>query len=449
MPTQIGTLNAAYVGAVPFLAQREIDPNLYDGANEKQFSDTMQIFGRMMEGKMWNFHSFINNNTYQVLQVDTVTVNNSNQVTFVLTAATSGFVRQFDLIKFTNGLRGWVKTAPTHTSTQDTITVRSVDQQGLSVTAGDILVAPANAMPESSGAVSSLIYGTDQYANLIQVFAESHLETDVEKLTPVEVTVEGKPYYGVYQFITKLAKLKTGISATMFDGRISSGSTFDNSGSFLTDPNTGLPTQTTMGLDQWVKTYGINTTVNTRGVVTTADIDNLIGQMNAAKAPLTFLGFTGTSAKTNYEDLLKNFTQATGLNSVRLMIDGKDVDMEVDTFHRGNHNFKFVPTSILDHPQLFNYHGAPDISQSIYWTPDGMCPVVGGQGREPYIGIKYKKQAVTGGYGDDIISEVQTGALAPVPTNDIRNWAVTWASYQGLAVVNPKHIAKQLVATAP
>lgn len=449
MSTQIGTLTAAYVGAVPFLAQRDIDPNLYDAANEKQFSDTMQIFGRMQEAKMWNWHWFINNNTYQVLQVDTVTVNNASQVTFVLTAPTSGFVRQYDLIKFTNGKRGWVKSGPTHTSTQDTITVRSVDASGLTVTAGDILTAGANAVPESSGVVSSLIYGTTQFLNLIQAFREGHTETDVEKLTKVETYVEGQPYYGIYQFITKFAKLKTGISATMFDGLISTGSTFDNSGSYLTDPTTGLPTQTTMGLDQWSTTYGINSTVATKGVVVTSDIDNLIQQMNAAKAPLEYLGFTGTAPKTNYEDLLKNFTQATGLNSVRLVIDGKEVDMEVDAFNRGNHKFNFVPTSILDHPQLFNYHGAPNISQSIYWVPKGMCPVVGGAGMEPYIGIKYKKQAVTGGYGDDIYSEWHTGALAAVPIGDVANWQVNWMSYQGLDVKNPLHIAKQVVAIQP
>lgn len=450
MSTTIGTLTAAYVGAVPFLAQRDIDPNLYDAANEKQFSDTMQLFGRMTEGKMWNFHSFINQNTFQVLQVDTVTSGNGTpNVVFVVTAPTSGYARLYDLIKFTNGVIGWVRITPTHTSTQDILTVRSVDGSNITVTAGDILSDGGNAVPESSDKVASRIYGTTQYQNLIQAFREGHTETDIEKLTKVEVTVEGQPYYGIYNFITKFQGLKTSVSAKMFDGRISSGSTFDNSGSLLTDPVSGLPTQTTMGLDQWTTTNGIISPVATLGTVLLSDVDNLIAAMNSAKAPLQYLGFTGTQPKSTYENLLKNLTQAAGLNSVRLIIDGKDVDMEVDTFKRGNHSFEFVPTSILDHPQLFNYHGAPDISQSIYWSPKGMCPVVGGAGMEPYIGIKYKKQAVTGGYGDDIYSEWHTGALAPVPVGDVANWQVNWMSYQGLAVKNPIHLAKQKVSIQP
>ncbi len=446
MSTTIGTLTAAYVGAVPFLAQRDIDPNIYDAANEKQFSDTMQLFGRMTEGKMWNFHSFINDNTFQVLQVDTVTTTAATTVVFVLTAATSGFARQYDLIKFPTGQRGWVRIPTTHTSTQDTLTVKSVDGTILNVAHNDILTAGANAVPESSDKVQSRIYGTTQYQNLIQAFREGHTETDIEKLTKVEVTVEGQPYYGVYNFITKFAGLKTSVSATMFDGRISTGSSFDNSGSLLLDPVSGLPTQTTMGLDQWTTLYGINSTVATLGTLLLSDVDNMNAQGNAAKAPLNWMGFTGTNPKTDYEDQLKNLTGTSGITSVRMNIDGKDVDMNVDTFSRGNRKFQFVPTSILDHPQLFSYPGAPDIAQSIYWTPKGMCPVVGGAGMEPYIGIKYKKQAVTGGYGDDIYSEWHTGALAAVPIGDVANWQVNWLSYQGLAVKNPKHIVKQIVS---
>jgi len=445
MSVTTGTLTAAYVGAVPFLAQRDIDPNIYDTANERQFTDTMALFGRMREKKMWNFHSFVNDNTFQTLEVDSVTSGSGTaNVVIVLTAATSSFARRYDLIKFTDGKRGLVRITPTTASSKDTLTIRSVDGSNITVTAGDILGCGANAVAEQSDAVVSRRYGVTKYLNYIQIFRESHVETDVEKITKVETTVEGQPYYGVYNFITKLQGLKTSVSATMIDGLISTGSNFDTAGSSLVDADSGLPIQTTSGLDQWATSYGISSNAATAGTIVASDIDNLVDAMNAAKAPLSYMGFTGTKGKNPYDNYLKNLG-SSGVTSARMMVDNKEVDLEVDSFRRGVHRFEFVPMSILNHPQLFNYTGSPNIKKSIYWVPKGQLATVGG-GNEPYMAIGYKKQVVKGGYGDDIYSEFHTGALAPVPTSDVMKWQVNWVTYQGLDVKGAKHIAKQIVA---
>lgn len=447
MSVTTGTLTAAYVGAVPFLAQRDIDPMLFDTANESQFTDTMALFGRMKEKKMWQFHTFVNDNTFQTLEVDSVTSGSgSANVVIVLTAATSGFARRYDNVKFTDGKRGLVRITPTTAASKDTLTIRSVDGTNITVTAGDLLAVPGNAVAESSDSVASRRYGTTKYLNYIQIFREGHKETDVEKLTKVETTVQGQPYYGIYNFITKFNGLKASVSATMIDGLISTGSNFDTAGSSLVDADSGLPIQTTSGLNQWVTTYGVNEAAATLGTIVATDIDDLVDAMNTAKAPLKFMGFTGTRGKNPYDTYLKNLG-SSGVTSARMNVDGKDVDLEVDKFSRGIHSFEFVPTSILNHPQLFNYTGAPDIAQSIYWVPKGQVAVVGG-GNEPYMSIGYKKQAVKGGYGDDIYSEFHTGALAPVPTSNVLNWEVSWATYQGLDVKGAKHLAKQVVGAA-
>lgn len=445
MAVTTGTLTAAYVGAVPFLTQRDINPNIFDTANEQQFTDTMALFGRMREKKMWNFHTFVNDNTFQTLTVGSVTSGSgSANVVIVLSVGTSGFARIYDRIKFVDGTIGIVRITPTTSAGADTLTIRSVDGSNITVTAADILAVPGNAVAEQSDAVVSRRYGTTKYLNYIQIFREGHTETDVEKLTKVETTVNGQPYYGVYNFMTKFQGMKSAVSATMIDGKISTGSNFDTAGSLIVDAVSGLPIQTTSGLDQWTTLYGISSNAATPGTIVAADIDNLVDAQNAAKAPLNFMGFTGTKGKNPYDTYLKNLG-SSGVTSARMNVDNKDVDLEVDKFSRGIHSFEFVPTSILNHPQLFNYAGSPDIKKSIYWVPKGQLAVVGG-GNEPYLSIGYKKQAVKGGYGDDVYSEFHTGALAPVPTSDVLKWQVNWVTYQGLDVKGAKHLGKQVVA---
>lgn len=445
MSVTTGTLTAAYVGAVPFLAQRDINPNIFDTANEAQFTDTMALFGRMKEKKMWNFHTFVNDNTFQTLEVDSVTSGSgSANVVIVITAATSSFARIYDRVRFVGGESGLIRITPTTAASKDTLTIRSVDGSNITVTAGDILAVPGNAVAEQSDAVVSRRYGTTKYLNYIQIFREGHIETDVEKLTKVETIVNGQPYYGVYNFMTKFQGLKSSVSATMIDGKISTGSNFDTAGSLIVDAVTGLPIQTTSGLDQWTTLYGISSNAATAGTIVASDIDNLVDAMNAAKAPLKFMGFTGTKGKNPYDTYLKNLG-SSGVTSARMQVDNKDVDLEVDKFSRGIHSFEFVPTSILNHPQLFNYTGSSNIKKSIYWVPKGQLAVVGG-GNEPYLGIGYKKQAVKGGYGDDVYSEFHTGALAPVATSTVLKWEVSWVTYQGLDVKGAKHLAKQVVA---
>lgn len=443
-----GTLNKQFVSAIAFLDQREINPNLIDQTRDKEFTDIMKLIGRYKVTKVPIYNYFVNNDIFATATVSSVTSGNGTaKLTIVLTAATSGFARAGDLIRSSNanmtGLVGYVQSV-TSASAGDTLVIWSVDNSPLYATANDVISFFSFASGEGSDTPPSIKYGVTRYINQVQVFREADDVTDIQKVSKVETVIKGQPYYTVYQHISKIISLNGRISAAMIAGRQSS-TLFSDTNPYLTD-SAGNPVQTTMGLDQYVTTYGATTSVASIGTLALGDLNNMLDAFLANKAPLEQMGFVGSKARRPWDTFFKNLG-SSGVTSVRLVIDGKQTDLEVDRVEYGDADLKLIKLPILNHPQLFPASVVGDIVGSIYFVPMDKVQVVGG-GMETRLQIRYLPKPHMGGnsFSNGIITETYTGMLAPVPTSSKSVLHTDWWTNQGLEAIGVKHFQKFRIA---
>lgn len=441
---QQGTMNKAFVSAISFLDQRDINPNLLDQSRDAAFTDIMKLVNRYKEAKVPIYNYFVNNDVFADATVSSVSSGYGTAImVVVLTASGSGYARKNDLVRSSNtnmvGQQALV-TAVTSVSGIDTITLQSVNNQPLYAVANDLLSFSSNAFGENSTAPANRKYGVTRYINQVQVFREVDEITDIQKVSKIEVSINGQPYYTPLNHIYKLKSLNGFISAQMIAG-VQSSTLFADSSPYLAD-SAGNPIQTTMGMDQYITTYGSTNQVATLGTVGFSDINTLIDTFLANKAPRDQMGFCGSRVKRPFDVWLKNLG-SSGVTSVRLIIDGKDVNLEVDKFSYGNFEFEFIYLPIFDHPALFGPTITPDINGSVYWIPKDKIQVEGG-GMEPRIQIRYLPKAMAGGnsMSNGIITEWHTGALAPIPTNSQMVWHTDWYTVQGLEMLGVKHMNK-------
>lgn len=443
-----GAVTKSYVSAIAFLDQRDINPNLLDVARDSYFTDIMKLVDRYKEAKVPIYNHFVNNDVFATATIQSVSSGyGTSIITVVLTAATGGYARPGDLVRISNtnshGRQARVMTV-TSVSGVDTLRLQSVDNTPLFAAANDTITFQSNAFGEKSDTPTSRRYPVTRYVNQVQVFREADEITDIQKVSKIEVTVNGQPYYTPIQHIYKLKALNGFISAQMIAG-VQSTTLFQDSNPIMADTN-GLPIQTTMGLDQYITTYGISDSAASLGTMTFADMDAIIDNFLANKAPLQQLGWMGSLARRPWDVWLKNLG-SSGVNSVRLVIDGKEVNMEVDRVSYGNAEFEFIHLPIFDHPQLFPYGIVPEMVGSTYFTPKDKIQVTGG-GMEPRIQIRYLPKPMAGGnsQSNGIITEWNTGALAPIPTNSVMVWHTDWWTNQGLEVLGAVHMQRFRVA---
>lgn len=443
-----GAITKSYVSAIAFLDQRDINPNLLDVARDSYFTDIMKLVNRYKEAKVPIYNHFVNNDVFATATIQSVSSGYGTSImTVVLTAATGGYARPGDLVRISNtnshGRQARIMTV-TSVSSVDTLRLQSVDNTPLFAATNDTITFQSNAFGEKSDTPTSRRYPVTRYVNQVQVFREADEITDIQKVSKIEVTVNGQPYYTPIQHIYKLKALNGFISAQMIAG-VQSTTLFQDSNPIMADTN-GLPIQTTMGLDQYITTYGISDSAASLGTMTFADMDSIIDNFLANKAPLQQLGWMGSLARRPWDVWLKNLG-SSGVNSVRLVIDGKEVNMEVDRVSYGNAEFEFIHLPIFDHPQLFPYGIVPEMVGSTYFTPKDKIQVEGG-GMEPRIQIRYLPKPMAGGnsQSNGIITEWNTGALAPIPTNSVMVWHSDWWTNQGLEILGAVHMQRFRVA---
>lgn len=444
MAVSQGTLNKAFVSAISFLDQRDINPNLLDQSRDAEFTDIMRLVGRYKEAIVPIYNYFVNNDIFATAVVNSVSSGyGTSIITIVLTAATGGYARVGDLVRFSNansaGREARIKSM-TSVSSVDTLVLQSVDNTPLYAATNDTIGFVSNAYGEKSTAPANRRFGVTRYINQVQVFREVDEITDIQKVSKIEVSINGQPYYTPLSHIYKLKSLNGFISAQMIAG-VQSTTLFSDSNPIMVDAN-GNPVQTTMGLDQYVTTYGISDAVATLGTVTFTDVNDMIDNFLANKAPMDMMGFLGSRARRPWDVWLKNLG-SSGVNSVRMVIDGRDIDLMVDRFTYGNFTFEFIRLPIFDHPQLMNNTVMPDITGSVYWVPKDKIQVEGG-GSEGRLQIRYLNKAMAGGnsYSNGIITEWYEGALAPTPIGDTMYLKTNWYTVQGLEALGVKHFQK-------
>lgn len=445
-----GTVIKSYVSAIDFLDQRDIDPNIYDQARDRAFTDIMKIVNRTKPATMFFYNNFVNANVYEVGTISSVTSTGLAQIIFVINTAAT-FPRVGDLIKTSNsnnvGKQARVQ-AVTFGSGTATLTVRSVggNASPFYATVGDSVQFGSNAQAEKSTAPTNRRYPLTKYYNQIQIFREVDDISDVQKVAKIEVNVGGDYHILPYQWVEKTIKLNGDISVQMLAGTQSSTS-FTDANPFLADPTSGLPIQTTGGLDWYVTTYGISDQAAVLGTFGFTELDDICDNFIANKAPTDQMGFMGSRAYAIISKFLKNLA-SSGVTSVRMVIDGRSFDFEVEQLKYRGFTFDFVHIPLFDHPQLFSATLVADVNGSIYFCPKDQVDTVD-NGRQPRMQIRYTPTPFMGNAANTsangMIREWRTGALAEVPTSSEMILHTDWETAQGLECLAVQHFQKYRV----
>jgi hypothetical protein len=442
-----GIVTKSFVSAIDFLDQRDIDPAIYDQSRDRAFTDIMKIVGRYKPAKMYSYHSFVNNDVYEVGTISAVASTGLSQIQFTINVANT-YPRVGDVIKTSNannvGKTARVQ-AVTFGSGTAVLTVRTgTNSVAFFAAVNDTVSFGSNAFAEKSDAPVNRRYGVTKYYNLIQIFREVDEITDVQKVSRIETTVNGQQKILPYQHINKVIKMNGDISVAMLTG-VQSTTQFSDANPHLADPTSGLPIQLTGGLDWYTTTYGISDSAAVLGTFSFTEVDEMIDNWIGNKAPTDQMGFMGSRAKRILDKYFKN-VGSSGVNSVRMVIGGKSVDVNVDHLSYGGYELDFIHIPIFDHPQLFSSTLSPDINGSIFWVPKDEVETVDG-GREGRIQIRYTESPFSGANGSSngIMKEWRTGALAEVPTSSVAQLHTDWYSAQGLECLGVKHFQKYRV----
>jgi hypothetical protein len=450
MPVSQGLMVKSFVSAIDFLDQRDIDPNIYDQSRDRAFTDIMKMVNRTKPAKMFFYNNFVNNDVYEVATVSAVTTTGAVQVQFDITGGAYQFPRVGDLIKTSSasnvGKQALVITVSV-SSTTATITAKSVDNTNFAVAIGDKVQFGSNAFPEQSGAPTNRRYGLTKYYNNIQIFREVDEISDVQKVAKIEVNVGGDYHILPYQTVQKVIKLNGDISVQMLAGTQST-TGFTNASPFATSPvltgSNGFPIQTTGGLDWYCINYGINDSATTLGTFGFVELDEIIDNFIANKAPTDMMVFMGSRAYRLISKFLKQLGSSS-VDSRRLSVDGKSFDFNVEHLSYGGYEFDFVHVPIFDHPQLFSATLVADVNGSMYFVPKDQVDTVD-NGRQPRMQIRYTPTPFMGSAANKssngMITEWRTGALAEIPTSSTMQLHTDWETAQGLECLAVKHFQK-------
>lgn len=436
-----GILQKSYVSAIdPMMDTREINHSVADVYNENGLIDILGMSDRkkpLATGQPV-FYNWINEALFQQIIPTSVSGTGTTQLTLVLDAATSGKTAKQDIITFVDNNTGIV-TNVTTASGIDTITVKSCGGANITCSTSDKLAITSVAVGEGSSALPSPRFGNTKYTNKVQIFSQSTYITDVQSAATVEVNFNGSNKWTTRADIECKLLLRGKINAQFINGDMS-GTSFSDQNAFLTDQNSGgRPVQTTRGIDKYTSLYGV--TLNTGGgVYTLGAVADALDNLTAQRAPLEYLVIGGKKARRKVDDLWKA-TGSSGVQSVRLVVGGKELDLTVDQVSYGGYTLNYVTMPILDHPILFSQTA---VSKSLYYVPYNMMVKTAYEGMQPAIQARYIPNSSP--FGDGVIGVSYNGALAiPSPTGTEQTWQTSYTTTQGCECLGAQWFLRQQV----
>ena len=441
----IGNINKTYVSAQdPVLDTREINRQVTDVANEMQLTKILDVANLKAESKQAIYYTFVNEPLFKVGDTTGATVlnNGTNVVTTTFTVASSGYARKGDLGLFPNKVVGQVQSITT-TAGADTVVFKAVGGGNITTVAGDKISLNSFAAGEASVSQNPLRFGFTRYSNKLQIFREPTIITDVQAAATLEVTVAGSDRYVMKAHLDAKLRLEGFINSSFISGDLSAAS-FTDVNPVLTDQNAGVgglggggAVQTTRGLDKYISAYGVQTNTTTPGVLIAADLKNHLDSLTANRCPTSYMVAGSKSVIGVYDDFFKN-VGSSGVTSVRMMANGKELDFNVEKVMYHGYELNFVNMPILDNPALMNY---TNITKSSYYIPLDKKVKVDNGGSEPCIRTRYQKAGYK--YGNDMVGEIHYGAQNPVaPSGTAAVFGMDYISTQGLEVLGAQFFAR-------
>lgn len=446
MAASTGIISKSYVSALdPVLDTREINKLITDIYNEDELSDILISADRKMPTKQPVYYTFYDDPIVKSVTVSSNTGTGTTQVTPALTSGTSGYSRQGDMVMFTNNVVGIITSVST-SSGVDTLTIKAVAGANITLGSSDTLSLFSRAVGENSATGTNIRYGISKTTNKYQIFREYSRITDVQNAATIEVEFQGQPKYFFKDHWEKRVGLKSQLNAAIW-GSDMSVTSFSDTNPYLVDTVTGDgglagngAIQTTRGINKYVDLYGVALVNGDLTTYQKANLDDLVSNLLAVRASKRQLACCSTVSKTRIDTYLKSLG-SSGVNSVRIVVDGRELDFNVDQLRYGGFEFNYMLVPMFDHPVTLSSGTIPN---NIYYLPyDNKVKVEGG-GSDAQIRLRYvPKQTV---YGDDMTSEIHYGALNPVNPNGTGAYSGTdWSMKVGLELLAPQQVIKQRV----
>lgn len=441
-----GIFNKGYVSAIQMMDAREIMPEIVDVANDKQFIDITRLMGRTKETTVPIYYNHVNEDVNQVGIVASVTSGSGTvTVVAVLTSGSSGSWVKSQLIKV-NGKNALITNVSTNSGTGvDTLTFSSVNANVLTVAAAAKITKVGAAVGEGANPATGTRYKTTLYSNKIQ--AIEHYApglTDIQAMSKTEI--KGSGIWG-YQRDQDITAMKKDISGTLIGGQ-GSVTLFADASPVLVDSD-GKPVQTTSGLDEQVVTYGNTRNLTTTGVVVLADITAREDALIAKKSPKSFMVVGSTAAMRPYSTYFKALGSG-GVNSVRMNIDGRSIDLVVDNYRSvGGFSYDHAQIDTFDDPTVYP-SAATNIGGSLYYIPKDSVNLVNGGTQKRFL-IRYMKNEDSTNHApqgknvswEDLICERSWGGKTG--TDGTNTLFTKWTTYQGLELLGLPHFFKEVV----
>ncbi len=444
-----GTYNKNYISSQEFLDKREmLEGALNITREEESFLDVMELMGRMEATPVPSYHHHVNAELYGTATIKTggVTDNSGGSgqgdITLVLTDADgTSECRAGNLVMFASNYVGYIQ-SKTADAAGDQVRVLAV--AGASVTtallaaaAGQKLAFFSNAAGEGSTEPAKRRYGTTKYWNQVMSFKEATKITDVQQVSEIELKYGGKNFVMYKQQHETLMKHRADISFAMLMSQISEPNWTESSSS-LSDGSSN-PVQTTRGLDQYINTYG------KRYQNATLDLDqieDLTGELRKRRVGQDYLVFAPHVGQVAWDNTFNALDNSSVLGqAAKFSVDGKQLDLGVDSVRLYGFNFhkKYLP--LLDHQNVTNFTGSAGFERYIYGVPMDTVKVHAGGASLPRIRCRYMP------VGGEIYSEVLTGRLAPNPTNTESALTIDYQSIMGLEVLGADNFWKIEIAS--
>lgn len=430
MPTGSGVINKNYVSVYADvfgqMDKREIDPRIADAYRDDDFNSILNIGARKEVITQEYWRTAINVKTDYAFDTTGATVTGTGTATITTSTADLEADKYATLgkrIHFSTGALGFVQSKSTiGGGTRIQIVVKIVNGTSTHV-AGEKLTMSGIVGGESSGSSVPTNTGIQSYTNKYGIINKSFKITDVEKAQKIEFTYQGKDQW----FYLKFAEFKKTFANEMnrsliFDDM--STSSFSDTSPAFTDPNTsydgsgGGAIQTSRGLYMWIKLYGSQLYATGSGssgspvpnrVITYADVQKITDKLTVQRASDKQLCVGSRAAKGAFSTWAKNLG-SSGMTSGRLNVEGKELDLITDTINVEGYELNFSTMGILDNDTV---SGHPASKNLFVMPKEGMVETVD-KGMKPALGMKYVVNPLKNGLGNEVITEIQSGAFAPV-----------------------------------
>jgi hypothetical protein len=456
MALSTGIVSKPYISAVNLLDQRDIYKKIIDTQQDDEWLDFMTdadkgvLFTPPKDAAIVpQYHSWYDDELYKIVDTTGASVSGSGTPNISVTglsSAAQNLVIVGTLLYFPDNVVARVQTVPA----ADEFTAQSVNGANLTLTPGMKLSAFSNAQEERSQGPTPQRWTVNGLFNYIQLFANSITITDVQNMSGVEFEIDGKQYMLPYEMIRGFQKHRGDISLAFWMGKLSNTLFSDQNPSLVGTGGYGV--QTTRGMDSYITTYGITDGVANPGIISLADLSDMEGQLTAQRAPKQYMILGSQPVIATYSDFLKNLPSSGAVNSVRMVVNGREIDMVVDKFLHGGFEFNLKQLNVLSNTSVINYVGtgssAIDIARSAYFVPMGKTPTYK-EGNVDYFRFRYMvpQSGPTGANSttNGQTVEIMLGALAPIATSSVQELRVQWNSNMGLEVFAPNKFGKQIV----